>query len=65
MVAQQEEDAMRILSAAQSADFRADCRWIAMKTGIDLDDVNRTLHLLIRERRLAMDTTTTWTVSAS
>src|SRR5688572_13942658 len=40
---QQREVASRVLAAAQSPDFRADCRWIAMKTGVDLDDVNRAL----------------------
>lgn len=61
-VAQQQEDASRILAAAQAPDFRADSRWLAMKTGIELDDVNRALHLLIHDRRLVMHTTTSWTV---
>ena len=60
--AQQHEDATRILAAAQSPDFRADSRWLAMKTGIELDDVNRALHQLIHDRRLVMQTTTSWTV---
>jgi plasmid maintenance system antidote protein VapI len=62
IIAQQHEDASRILAAAQSPDFRADSRWLAMKTGIDLDDVNRALHQLIHDRRLVMQTTTSWTV---
>jgi plasmid maintenance system antidote protein VapI len=56
------EDARRVLDAASAPDFRADCRWIAMKTGIDIDDVNRALHHLIYERRLVMRTPGTWTV---
>jgi transcriptional regulator with XRE-family HTH domain len=56
------EDARRVLNAASASDFRADCRWIAMKTGIDVDDVNRALHRLIHERRLIMSSTTSWTV---
>ena len=59
---QQREVASRVLAAAQSPDFRADCRWIAMRTGVDLDDVNRALHLLIHERRLVMSSATSWTV---
>lgn len=62
-IAQQQADATRILAASQSPDFRADSRWIAMKTGIELDDVNRVLHLLIHERRLVMSATNAWTVA--
>jgi hypothetical protein len=57
-----QEVAARVLQAAQLPDFRADCRWIAMKTGVELDDVNRALHLLIHERRLEMSTPSSWTV---
>jgi plasmid maintenance system antidote protein VapI len=59
---QREEVAARVLEAAQLPDFRADCRWIAMKTGVELDDVNRALHLLIHERRLEMRSPSSWTV---
>ena len=59
---QQREVALKVLAAAQSSDFRADCRWIAMKTGVEVDDVNRALHLLIYERRLVMGNPTSWTV---
>lgn len=62
---EQQEDASRILAAASAPGFRADCRWIATKTGVDLDDVNRALHLLIHERRLVMTSPTTWTIVAS
>ena len=61
---QQREIALRVLAAARSPDFRADCRWIAMKAGVELDDVNRALHLLIHERRLIMSSSTSWTVIA-
>lgn len=57
-----QEIAARVLEATQLPDFRADCRWIAMKTGVELDDVNRALHLLIHERRLAMSSPSSWTV---
>src|SRR5262245_37277526 len=53
-VLQQREIASRVLVAARSPGFRADSRWIAMKAGVELDDVNRALHLLIHERRLVM-----------
>ena len=56
------EDARKVLQAAAAPNFRADCRWIAMNTGIDVDDVNRALHLLIHERRLIMSSTSTWTI---
>lgn len=59
---QRQEVAARVLEAAQLPDFRADCRWIAMKTGVELDDVNRALHLLIHERRLEMSTPSSWTI---
>jgi transcriptional regulator with XRE-family HTH domain len=61
-VVQRQEVAGRILAAAQSPDFRADSRWIAMKTGIELDDVNRALHFLIHERRLVMKNANLWIV---
>lgn len=59
----EQEVASRVLAAVRSGDFRADCRWIAMKSGVELDDVNRALHLLIHERRLVMSTHTYWTVT--
>ena len=62
-IAQQHADASRILAASQSPDFRPDSRWIAMKTGVELDNVNRALHLLIHERRLVMSSTNAWTVT--
>lgn len=61
----QREAADRVIAAAQLPDFRADCRWIAMKTGLELDEVNRTLHWLIHERRLVMSTPSTWTIISS
>ena len=56
------EDARRVLHVASASDFRADSRWIAMKSGIDVDDVNRALHRLIHERRLIMSSASSWTV---
>ena len=62
-VLQQEEAAARVLAAAQLPDFKADCRWIAMGTGVDVDDVNRALHVLIHTKRLVMSSPTSWRVS--
>ena len=59
------EDARRVLQAASAPDFRADCRWIAVTTGIDVDDVNRALHRVIHERRLIMSSRSSWTVVGS
>ena len=56
------EDARKVLQVASAPDFRPDCRWISMKSGVDLDNVSRALHLLIHERRLVMTTRTQWTV---
>jgi len=57
------EDARRVLHAVRLPDFRPDCRWIAIQSGVDLDDVNRALHLLIHERRLVMSSPTSWMVT--
>lgn len=56
------EDARKVLQLASAPDFRPDCRWIAMKSGVDVDNVNRALHLLLHERRLVMSSPTKWTV---
>ena len=43
--------------------FRADSRWIAMMTGIPLDDVNIALHWLLYSGELTMAAPRTWTLS--
>ena len=58
------EDARKILQLVSAPDFRPDCRWIAVKSGIDLDNVNRALHQLIHERRLVMTTPQRWTINS-
>jgi transcriptional regulator with XRE-family HTH domain len=40
--------------------FRADARWIAMMTGIPLDEVSVALHWLLHTRRLVMVDRHTW-----
>jgi hypothetical protein len=42
--------------------FRADSRWIAVMTGIPLDDVNVALHWLLYRRELTMAGPHTWTI---
>jgi hypothetical protein len=42
--------------------FRADSRWLAVMTGIALDDVNVALHWLLYRRELTMDGPHTWTL---
>lgn len=58
------EDARKILQLVASPDFRPDCRWIAVKSGVNVDNVNRALHMLIHQRRLIMNTPERWTVSS-
>lgn len=41
--------------------FRPDARWIAMRTGMSIDDVNVALHLLVHTHRLTMTSAFTWT----
>ena len=62
--ARMNEDARKILQLVANPDFRPDCRWIAVKSGVDLDNVNRALHMLIHQRRLIMSTPERWTVNS-
>jgi plasmid maintenance system antidote protein VapI len=48
------EDADRIVRLIDRPDFRPDVRWIAVTSGVGLDDVQRALHLLLYERRISM-----------
>ena len=59
-----DEDARKILQLVANPDFRPDCRWIAVKSGVDLDNVSRALHMLIHQRRLVMSTPDRWTVNS-
>ena len=63
-LARLDEDARKILQLVANPDFRPDCRWIAVKSGVDVDNVNRALHLLIHQRRLVMNTPDQWTVNS-
>lgn len=59
-----DEDARKILLLVGNPDFRPDCRWIAVQSGVDLDNVSRALHMLIHQRRLTMSTPERWTVNS-
>jgi hypothetical protein len=50
-----------ILARVARGDFRADSRWLAITTGLSLDEVNLALHRLLYDRRLTMRSTRTWT----
>jgi hypothetical protein len=54
------ENARSILRLVADHRFRPDSRWIATMTGITLDEVNRALHWLLHERRLAMESFDRW-----
>jgi hypothetical protein len=41
-------------------DFHADSRWLAVVTGVQLDDVNIVLQQLLQSRRLRMTSATEW-----
>jgi transcriptional regulator with XRE-family HTH domain len=58
--ARREENCAVIQRLTGDARFRADSRWIAMMSGIPLDDVNVALHWLLHSRRLVMRSRTTW-----
>ncbi len=59
-----EQDAA-VLSLVPRSSFRSDSRWLAMMTGLPLDQVNITLQRLLSGRRLAMHTARTWTREGS
>ena len=54
-----EQDAA-VLALLPHPGFRTDSRWLAMMTGLPLDEVNVTLQRLLSGRRLTMHTTRTW-----
>ena len=49
-----------LLAAVDQPDFEANSRWMSTRLGIPLDEVNVTLHRLLRKRTLAMTTRTRW-----
>jgi transcriptional regulator with XRE-family HTH domain len=57
-----EEHCLAIRRVVTDRRFRADSRWIAMLTGIPLDEVNIALHWLLYRRQLVMSSPQTWTL---
>ncbi len=53
-----------IVSLIADPRFKADARWIAIMTGIPLDDVSVALHWLLHTRRIAMLDRRTWTLQS-
>ena len=54
-----------IMTCAVNPAFRADCRWLACRSGLSVDDVNRTLFTLISTGRLRLVAADRWRVAAS
>ena len=57
------ENRKAVLRAVGDRRFRADSRWLAMMTGIPVDDLNIALHSLLHEGRLIMSSATHWTAT--
>lgn len=56
------ESAGAIGRLVNAPDFRPDSRWIAMRLGLSLDDVNRALQYALYHRLLIMDARDRWRV---
>jgi hypothetical protein len=54
------ENDRRILALVGRSDFRADSRWLAVRAGLPLDDVNIALQRLLAGRRLVMRGPASW-----
>ena len=54
------ENARAVLALVRHPHFRPDCRWLAVMTGLSLDDVNVTLHSLVSTGRLSLAGPKTW-----
>lgn len=52
-----------ILRLSRTADFKPDCRWIAVRTGASVDEVNVALNRLLRLRLLKITAAGKWTDS--
>ena len=59
-----EEHCASIRRIVGDSRFRPDARWIAVMTGIPVDDVNIALHWLLYRRELVMASPRTWTLGA-
>ena len=52
-----------IVTCAAAPGFRADCRWLACRSGLSLDDVNRTLFTLISTGQVRLVAADEWRLS--
>jgi transcriptional regulator with XRE-family HTH domain len=50
-----------LLAAVARPGFKTSSRWIAVRLGISIDDINIALHRLLHQRRLAMTEVSEWT----
>ena len=57
------ENRKAVVRAVGDRRFRADSRWLAMMTGIPVDDLNVALHFLLHEGRLTMRSPMHWTAT--
>lgn len=55
------ENDARVLRVVRHPSFRPDSRWIAVRTGLPLDEVNIALQRLLHGRALTMTSRTVWT----
>src|SRR5205085_2109688 len=51
-----------LLDAIRRKDFRPNSRWIAVRLGISIDDINIALHRLLNKRQLVMTKESTWAI---
>jgi transcriptional regulator with XRE-family HTH domain len=54
------ENDARVLRAVRHPSFRPDSRWLAVRTGLPLDEVNISLQRLLHGRALTMTSRTVW-----
>ena len=51
-----------LIAAVNRQGFKTSSRWIAVRLGISIDEINIALHRLIHQRRLTMAKETQWVV---
>jgi transcriptional regulator with XRE-family HTH domain len=54
------ENEAAVLSLLTHKNFQPESRWVSTVAGIPLDEVNITLHRLLRKRTMVMRTTSRW-----
>jgi hypothetical protein len=58
------ETAESIMKLVGHPRFRPDCRWLAMMSGVPLDDINVGLHYLLHTRRITMSSPHRWNLES-